>query len=476
LRTKNAMVPSCRLMMDVHAPCGNLEIPRPIVDTMKTQIVDLGEAKDETVQQIDRFIFSGIRDWLKSQIGMGVALAIGTWLCLPASIEARNTLGTERSISDLLQSKTPGADASQAERDSLAILPQVGFNPEQGPKTGIKLVGRNLGGTGLTLDLNLAAALKGQQSYSIGALHSKFFEGRLITSLSAGFFSDPTREFFGLGNNEVGSDPLSTHRVQRIDSEFTIAWRFFERFAVALSAGYREMQIGRGKARDDDTVPFTVDAFPTLTGSDGGHTLPLTLSLIYNSRLDVTRPTQGWSLIAEVEHVNRSWGSDFEFTRLSVDASYLLPLLTRRQLLAFRLGGVHMLGDLDDIPFYELTDLGGSDSLRGFFGERFLGKSRLLGTVEYRLKLLDFQFFDLWQVRIDGVGFVEAGRVFLKDDEIGDQFIVDDQFITRLSDNFQYSYGGGLRIALGQAILARLDVGFSDEESALVYITFGHTF
>jgi hypothetical protein len=75
-----------------------------------------------------------------------------------------------------------------------------------------------------------------------------------------------------------------------------------------------------------------------------------------------------------------------------------------------------------------------------------------------------------------GVGFVEAGRVFLSSDDIGEQFMVDDQLITRLSDNFQYSYGGGLRIALGQAILARIDVGFSDEETALVYLTFGHTF
>ena len=425
--------------------------------------------------QVKRFTLSGMCACLKRKLGVSMALAIGACLCIPVSIEARNTLGTERSIGDLLQSKVPGADASQAERDTLGIQPQVRYKPERGVKAGFKLVGRNLGGTGLTLDLNTAAAIKGQQSYSIGALHSRFFEGRLITALRAGFFSDPTHEFFGLGNNDVGSDPLSTHRVQHIDSELTIAWRLFERFAVALSAGYRDMQIGRGSA-DDDNTPFTVDAFPTLTGVDGGHTLPLTLSFIYNSRLDVTRPTKGWSFIAEVEHVDRSLGSDFEFTRLSLDASYLLPLLTRRQLLAFRLGGVHMLGDLDDIPFYELTDLGGSDSLRGFFGERFLGKSRLLGTVEYRLKLLDFQFFNLWQVRIDGVGFVEAGRVFLSSDDIGEQLMVDDQSITRLSDNFQYSYGGGLRIALGQAILARIDVGFSDEETALVYLTFGHTF
>jgi hypothetical protein len=66
--------------------------------------------------------------------------------------------------------------------------------------------------------------------------------------------------------------------------------------------------------------------------------------------------------------------------------------------------------------------------------------------------------------------------VFLDANEVGDQFQLDDSFFSRLSDNFKYSYGGGVRIALGKAILARIDVGFSDEESALVYLTFSHTF
>jgi hypothetical protein len=100
----------------------------------------------------------------------------------------------------------------------------------------------------------------------------------------------------------------------------------------------------------------------------------------------------------------------------------------------------------------------------------------VLATVEYRLKLLDFPFFDLWQVRIDGVAFGETGRVFIDADDVENQFRLDDKFLSRLIDNFKYSYGGGIRIALGKAILARIDVGFSDEESALVYLAFSHTF
>jgi outer membrane protein assembly factor BamA len=385
--------------------------------------------------------------------------------------EARNNLETDRAIGDLLQSpKLLLTDLPQGDATNFGMLPQLGFNPDQGITVGVKLTGRNLGDTGLTIDLNAVAAWEGQQSYGLSLLHAKFFDGRFITVLKANFFSDPTREFFGLGNNKVGPDALSTHRLQRAGGELTLAWRVLDRLAIALSAGYEDVQIGRGKADTDGDLPFTVDAFPNLPGIDGGRTIPLSLSLIFNNREDITRPTRGWSLIAEVERVDRALGSDYEYTRLSADASYLWPFLTRRQLLAFRIGGEHLIGDLKDMPFYNLTYLGGDDTLRGFFSERFLGTSRIVATLEYRLKLLDFQFFDLWQVRIDGVGFVETGRVFIDDEKAAEAVL------TPLIEDLQFSYGGGVRIALGQAILARIDVGFSEEESALVYLTFDHTF
>jgi hypothetical protein len=93
---------------------------------------------------------------------------------------------------------------------------------------------------------------------------------------------------------------------------------------------------------------------------------------------------------------------------------------------------------------------------------------------EYRLKLLDFNFFDFWRVRIDGGAFGDMGRVFLNSTDRSDEFEVNSDLLPRLFEDFRYSYGAGVRIALGEAILARIDVGFSNEETALVYLTFGH--
>ena len=36
--------------------------------------------------------------------------------------------------------------------------------------------------------------------------------------------------------------------------------------------------------------------------------------------------------------------------------------------------------------------------------------------------------------------------------------------------------GAGVRFALSQALIARVDLAFSDEQTPIVYLAFGHTF
>ncbi len=98
----------------------------------------------------------------------------------------------------------------------------------------------------------------------------------------------------------------------------------------------------------------------------------------------------------------------------------------------------------------------------------------MVTNVEYRLKLIDFHF--IWDVQIDGVVFGDAGRVFYSDEDIASELGQPVATIPATNNDFRYSYGGGTRIALGEALVARIDVGFSDEEKGLVYLVFGHTF
>src|SRR5262249_32970984 len=124
----------------------------------------------------------------------------------------------------------------------------------------------------------------------------------------------------------------------------------------------------------------------------------------------------------------------------------------------------------------ELEPLGGDDTLRGFFPRRFLGTARVLATLEYRFPITQFDFFDVWHVRMDGALFGETGRVFADKNTVRNDFHLPERVVDLVRGGLRYSGGVGLRFAVSQAIIARVDVGFSEENTGEVFLEFGHTF
>jgi outer membrane protein assembly factor BamA len=397
-------------------------------------------------------------------------------LVLPGALPAPaiEELEAEEDISDLLPVQFPvERPPSETAKRQWAILPQVGYGPDTGPLAGVKFTHRNLRGVGVTFDVDGTYALRRQQSLALSLGSPHLFDDRLVFLVRTKYEFDPQREFFGLGNNNVGPDPASTHLFQEIGGAVTVGWRPFERVAFNFAIGARQVDIGRGE-RDDGT-PFTVDAFPDLPGIHGGIVVPIALSLVWNTRDSVMRPTRGWRLLLKVTHSNSNLLSDFEFTRFIGDAAYLRSFWDGRYVFGLRANGEYIDGPDEQVPFWELSELGGQDTLRGFFPYRFLGKSRVLLNGELRFRITEFDFFDIWRVHIDGVVFGDGGRVFIDKDELKDEFKLGD-IVGNIIHNFQYSYGGGFRFKLSEALVARVDVGFSDEYTGLVYLSFGQTF
>ena len=182
---------------------------------------------------------------------------------------------------------------------------------------------------------------------------------------------------------------------------------------------------------------------------------------------------RGGMLILKVIHTNKALLSDFEYTRSIGDADCLRSFSEGRYDLGLRVNGEWIDAPDEQVPFWELAELGGQDTLRGFFPNRFLGKGRVLLNGEARLRIFDF--FDLWNVHIDGVVFGDGGRVFLDREDLEGDFQLGD-IADSIIHTFQYRYGADLRFKLSQAPVARVDAGFSDEETGLVYLSFGQTF
>lgn len=408
-------------------------------------------------------------------------------VALAGEAAAREFLEAETAISELLRGKPSGPDSppgrttdddpAEAEDGAIserrwAVLPQLGFGPDTGFLFGAKLTDRDFLATGVTLDLDGIVSLEDQYTFAIEVASPASFSERFPILLRAVFDVDPRRRFFGLGNNDQGPDPASSHEIQTLGGDLTVGWRVLDDLSLNLQVGGWQTEIRNGDRVDDS--PPTPERFPDLPGIDGGRMLPFAASLVYDDRDDLVRPTRGWRLLAKVAHVDSDLGSDFDFTRIIGDLSYLHPFFEERLVLGGRLGAQWLGGDFADIPFFALADLGGEDTLRGYFPYRFLGTSEVYTGAEARLGLLEFDLFDWWRIQVDAATFAEVGRVFLDDDDLAFEGPAEGGLAT--DDDWRFSYGAGLRFAFSEAMVVRVDAGFSDEETGLVYLTFGHAF
>jgi len=413
----------------------------------------------------------GARSWRALLAALTGSLLLALSAFSPAA--AFDRLGAEETIADLLPARFPDSPPNGMQGRRWALLPQLGYGPDTSVLAGAKFVDRDLFDSGTTIDLDGTYALNEQQSleFSVGSPH--LLDNRLLMLLRARYDFDPQREFFGLGDVNVDG-PVSTHEFQDLGGELSIGWRPFRRISLNFEVGIRQIDIRNGKRKDD--LPFTPVAFPDLPGIDGGVVNPIALSLVWNTRDDIVRPTRGWRLLVKALHTDKSLFSDFEFSRFFVDAGYLRAFNQGHQIIGLRANGEWIEAPISQVPFWELAELGGSDTLRGFFPHRFAGKGRVLLNLEFRFRLLEFDFSDLWHVKLDGVVFGDTGRVYLDSNEVRDEFHLNQDLLDRIIGDFQYSYGPGLRIALSDALVARIDAGFSKEETGLVYLSFGQTF
>jgi outer membrane protein assembly factor BamA len=414
-------------------------------------------------------------------------LCAAAFLMLPAPEAIADTeyMVSEETIADLILTEEhtryilpaiiPGEPARpRSEGRKWAVLPLIGYGPETGPLGGVEFCHRDIFGSGVSVDVNGLYGLEGQQSFGLSVGSPHFAKSRLLLVLRGRFLVDVGRPFFGLGMNEVGSEPLSREDIQDAAGSVTVGWRAFENIAFNFTLGVRNVQLWCPSV--GDSVPCTTSEFPDLPGVEGGWVNYLGLSVVWDNSDSIVRPTRGWRFIVKAIHTNNLLVGPYEFTRFVGDGSHLMSFFEKRLILGIRVNGELIVGPEKQIPFWELSELGGRETLRGFLPYRFVGTSRFLVNGEARYALTEFDFIHRWHIRIDGVVFGDAGRVFIDENALSSEFGLNQEIINRQTSGFQFSYGFGTRIAIGQAILARIDVGFSEEETGLVYLSFGQMF
>jgi len=132
----------------------------------------------------------------------------------------------------------------------------------------------------------------------------------------------------------------------------------------------------------------------------------------------------------------------FDFRRYEIDLQQYIPWRHKYSVLALR--GLAVITDADagnEVPFYHMPWLGGGDELRGFREGRFTDRNSLLLTAEYR--------WEAWHP-LDMALFVDAGKVAPERSDLNFK-------------DLEVTYGVGFRFHSSDAMVVRLDFGFSDE-------------
>lgn len=249
--------------------------------------------------------------------------------------------------------------------------------------------------------------------------------------------------FYGIGNSGVSGPRelydvvyprLQLNFLRKVKGDWYLGGRYF-------IDDQRIFGYPRGGLLDSGNIP----------GKNGGISSGLGAVAIYDSRDVLFYPGKG--VLAEIGFLNysRIVGSDFNFSRFSLDVSayYTLPW---RHIVAGNFWSVFNFGD---VPFTEMAQLGGAKKMRGFYQGRFRDKKLGLLQAEYRGPLF-------W--RFAGVAFANWGMV-AKDF---------DDFALRHS---RFSYGAGLRFLMLKKEQVHIRIDYSQGiDGGAWYITVGEAF
>ena len=322
------------------------------------------------------------------------------------------------------------------------IAPMVVYNSFVGTRGTLNLFRYEPGGKELKGLASWSERI--ERKFLLSYVDPGFSNGRYSIGASATHFKNATLRFFGLGPTTAKRD-----QTNYTASETRANWKFGvyanDVTQLALSQRLRYMQpIQQGVTE----LPFTGDTFPNVPGVEGATILGQRVSFHYDTRDNLITPTDGAAITAYAElNYNLRNRDNPLYSRYELEVKKLFASDSKRAILIMR-------GDLQatlgtDVPFYELSSLGGQNNLRGFGVDRYLDKQLLALSVEERIHVL--------RTRLAGVSadfevapFIDTGQVF-------------NSFTNISFKDYRITPGIGFRGIVRPNVVGRFDIGQSRE-------------
>lgn len=214
--------------------------------------------------------------------------------------------------------------------------------------------------------------------------------------------------------------------------------------------------------------------------ADGGFIPALKAGLVYDSRDNKPNPMKGIWTEAVVEGAPEFLGAETSFAKLSLTHRQYFTIIKDDLSFAYRLN--YQTGIAGHTPFYYQTQvivseqksatsegLGGGSNLRGVKRNRVIGDGYFLGNIEARWKFVRFQLINN-NFYLGLNGFVDFGKVTkqmkgmenVSESNMGGDKLKD--YYDSDAEKLHVSYGAGLRIAMNENFIIRVDYGMAADE------------
>lgn len=185
-------------------------------------------------------------------------------------------------------------------------------------------------------------------------------------------------------------------------------------------------------------------------------------NLQYSNLDNSMMPHRGLRFSNRITYLNDVQDNIYEFAKLQTRFDIFQNLDPDQSwILSSRFNFQHIFGD--QFPFFYGANLGGRDMLQGYYFDRFYGKTSFAQNVDIRGKLLS-TYNKALPFTFGIFATFDHGRVWVKDDT---------------SDNWHYSYGGGIWIAPVDLIALNFGLQIpkeNDEDGPRFVVTVGMGF
>ena len=326
----------------------------------------------------------------------------------------------------------------------------AGIGPE------VKPFHRNLFNRGIQVEMPLSITYKNYQlaMVNMNVPMTDEVDRGLGIELTGRYTSRPSENFFGIGKDSLESDKAKYRGVMR-EAGGDFVTRIGE-LSLRVGALYRSVGITRLRSYRSDSEVFQSQEIPGLTVDPVSTFLITRASIEHDSRDNKDLPSRGGLQQFEVRLNEGLTGGDFSYWQYRGELQHFFPLSSE---------GRHVLGihgsvetnqakGGSDVPFFDLPTIGGFRSLRGFDNRRFIDRSAMNGTVEYRYRI--WRHFD-WGF------FLDAGQVA---PEIGDF----------ARNRFHKGYGMRFIVRARENRAFVIDMARSREEPFKLYVDFSPLF